>query len=172
MSIEPAEEGLGRPRQSLSPNPTINSTDKSLDFLETFQPFVIDEKTGSLRGGNIPQDVLINNWDLLNQHLALGNMDKREIELVYLMAKRNTMTTIATIPKSKFSLSKLAELQKVKMASFLLSTKSKSEGGRDRILIPASVTLTEARSVERQEASSSGKQRRFGGVLNPLNWMP
>ena len=164
-----SDDGLGKPEQRVSMNPSGNQQEESLAFLESFTPFVVDDKTGQVLKGNIPKETLMENWELLNQHLALGNMDAKDIEIVYLMTKRNMLSSIATVPLTKFTVAKLREMQKVKMSSFLLSTKSKTEGERDRKLIPAVVSLTESRSSFKEEVQKQ-KAKSFGGFLNPLNW--
>lgn len=140
----------------------------SLSFLESFVPFQFDEKTGNLIYGNIPQALLEENWESLNQHVALGNFSEDDIKTVYYMTKRNILSTIHATPKRKFSVHRIRELQKVKYAAFLLSTKSKLEGERDRKLIPAVVHLTESKTAFKEETAA--KKKRFGGGLNPLNW--
>ena len=161
------EETLGEAKQNVNMNPQQSQNEQSLAFLESFTPFLVDDKNNQVLRGNIPQATLVDNWELLNQHLALGNMDKEDVGTVAIMAKRNLLNTISSTPANKFTVNKLRELDRVKMSCYLLSTKSIREGERDRKLIPAVVTLSETRSQYREEAMQAQKKR---SIFNPLTW--
>ena len=162
---------LGNIKQRITPTMSRTMEEESLNYLEGFTPFQYDGKSGMLLRGNIPQEVYEDNWESLNQQVSLGNFGPEDVGTVYLMTKRNTMTMIKTIPRDEFGVHALRRLQQVKTGNFLLSTKSKNEGDRDRKLIPALVNLQETKGSFKDDSAAQTKSKRWGGMLNPMNWM-
>lgn len=166
---EGSGEGLGEQKQQVNLSPQTTPTEESLAFLESFIPMTFNRE-GAVVRGNIPQRTLIEHWDLLHPHHSLANLEREDVGTMTLMVKRNILNKIATTPANRFTLAVIRELDRVKMGAYLLDSKSTSDNRsspRDRVLIPAVVSLTETRSQYREEGMQPQKKR---SIFNPLSW--